>query len=323
VVESGNGRTLALRRAYREGRAEPYRQFLERQGFDTAGMQAPVLVARRVTPLTGDGRAALALEANQSSTLTIGAAEVARGDAKRLDRLLPSLQPGEVSLVRNRAFVRGFLEILPEGERGAMLTAEGELSQAGRRRIEAALLARAYGDAAPELVARVSESTESDVKAVAELFGGGLTDTGRAWLGSFFRDPNLSRPVSRQALADRIGQYIEEAMKSTPGRDMFGAPELAGLDLLRGEARLALGDAARSDHTLLQQAVPHAEDAAVLDAQRITAADVPVPVLDAEGNVVSVEMRKASDLMAADDEAERAARESASCLIGAVTEGAT
>jgi hypothetical protein len=174
--------------------------------------------------------------------------------------------------------------------------------------------------------ARAEGHKVADLAANGELFGGGLTDTGRAWLGSFFRDPNLSRPVSRQALADRIGQYIEEAMKSTPGRDMFGAPELAGLDLLRGEARLALGDAARSDHTLLQQAVPHAEDAAVLDAQRITAADdpdVPVPVLDAEGNVVSVEMRKASDLMAADDEAERAARESASCLIGAVTEGAT
>ncbi len=378
VVESGNGRTLALRRAYREGRAGGYRQFLEREGFDTAGFREPVMVARRVTPMTPDERAASTLEANQSATLTMGASETARADARRLDRILPALRPGEVSLARNRQFVRAFLGGLPEGERGAMLTADGELSQAGRRRIEAALMARAYGDQAPELVARLAEATDNDVKAVAgalldnagawarmraaaaageiapgmdttadlaaavkildrarqegqkvvdlaangELFGGGLTDTGRAWLGTFFADKSLSRAASRVKVSERIGQYLDEAMKSTPGRDMFGAPELAGLDLLRSESRLALGDVARADATRLQQAAPQVEDAEVLESQRIVAADdpdVPVPVTDEEGNVVSVELRKGSDLMAADDEAERSAREAASCLIGAVT----
>lgn len=379
VVESGNGRTLALRRAYRDGTAEPYRRFLEREGYDTSAMQAPVLVARRMTPMSPDERAASALEANQSSTLTMGAAETARADARRLDRILPTIQPGEVSLARNREFVRAFMAGLPEGERGAMTTADGELSQAGRRRIEAALLARAYGDEAPELVARLSESIDNDVKAVAgalldnagawarmraaagsgeiapgmdttadlaaavrtlerarreghkiadlaangELFGGGLTDTGRLWLGSFFRDGDLdrARPVSRPALSTMIGRYLDEAMKSKPGQDMFGTPEMAGLDLLRGEQRLALGDAARSDHARLQQAARPVDDAAVLDAQRIAAAedpDVPVPVYDQEGNMVSTELRKASDLMAADDEAETVAREAASCLTGAV-----
>lgn len=378
VVESGNGRTLALRRVYREGRGEPYRKFLEDEGYDTSRFREPVLVARRVTPLAPDERAAVALEANQSATLTMGAAETALSDSRRLDRILSLQRPGEVTLAGNRDFVRAFLAGLPEGERGAMMTKDGELSQAGRRRIEAALLARAYGDEAPELVARLNEATDSDVKAIAgalldnagswarmraavangeiapgmdttadlaaavkilerarqqkqkvadlaangEMFGGGLTDTGRAWLGLFFTDGTLARAASRVKVSERIGQYVEEAMKSTPGRDMFGAPELGGLDLLRGESRAALGDLARADAQRLRQPGRPVDDAAVLDAQRIVAAsdpDVPSAVLDEEGNVVSHELRKASDAMAADDEAEAAAREAGGCLIGAVT----
>src|SRR5690606_1219895 len=54
VVESGNGRTLALRLAYERGleSAERYRRWLAEQGYNVEGMRAPVLVRERVTELT-------------------------------------------------------------------------------------------------------------------------------------------------------------------------------------------------------------------------------------------------------------------------------
>lgn len=73
VVESGNGRTLAIRRAYQRGRAEHYREWLADQGFDVAGMCAPVLVRERIAPMTMEERRAYTLEANERTTLELSA----------------------------------------------------------------------------------------------------------------------------------------------------------------------------------------------------------------------------------------------------------
>ena len=54
MVESGNGRAMAIARVYAEDgeRAAGYRAFLARSGFDPAGMKEPVLIGRRVTQMT-------------------------------------------------------------------------------------------------------------------------------------------------------------------------------------------------------------------------------------------------------------------------------
>ena len=65
-------------------------------------------------------------------------------------------QGGELSSAGNREFSRKFIEaVVPQAERGAMLTAEGGLSQDGLRRIENAVFARAYDD--PALLAELTE----------------------------------------------------------------------------------------------------------------------------------------------------------------------
>jgi hypothetical protein len=56
VVESGNGRTLAIAKAYKAGRGEKYREWLKSQGHDVTGIDQPVLIARRQTELTPDQR---------------------------------------------------------------------------------------------------------------------------------------------------------------------------------------------------------------------------------------------------------------------------
>lgn len=179
VVESGNGRVLAIRRAFgADGEpAAAYRQYLEQQGFDTSGMKAPVLIARRVTDLAPGERVQFTDAANRANILRLSAPEQAMADARLLDSgHLAKIDPlAALTSPQNRPFVRAFISELPQGERGGLVDRHGVLSAEGQRRVEAAVLARAYGD--PAVLSRVLESPDSGVKAL----GGALTDSAGRW----------------------------------------------------------------------------------------------------------------------------------------------
>ncbi|MCB1885899.1 MAG: hypothetical protein KDG89_18270, partial [Geminicoccaceae bacterium] len=178
VVESGNGRTLALRRAYGQGleTGGRYRAWLAGQGFEVAGMKAPVLIRRRTTDLTPERRVAFTRQANEGTVARMGASEQARGDAERLvPDVLDLVRSPDLQAAANRPFVRAFVAALPASERGALMAADGTLGRAGAARIEAALLARAYGDA--DLTARLVEGADagSDASGLGPL-GKALAD---------------------------------------------------------------------------------------------------------------------------------------------------
>ena len=177
VVESGNARTLAIRRAYELGMGERYRDFLAAQGYDVEGFERPVLVSRRTTELSLEDRVAFAREANARTTADRGAAEIASSDAASLTGdLLGMFQGGDVAMAGNRDFVRQFMQaVVPDMERAAMMSATGELSQAGKTRIENAVFFAAYGD--PELLAVLREDLDSDVKSI----GGAMLDAAPEW----------------------------------------------------------------------------------------------------------------------------------------------
>lgn len=170
VVESGNARTIALRRAYAAGKAGAYRAFLlanaERFGLDPAkldGIAQPVLV--RVTE--GDyNRPEFARQANESTVAAMSSTEQALADARHLPDMgdLHTRDDGSINMRASAKFVHGFIEGVGPNERGAMSTADGELSQQGQARIRNAVFARAYGDA--ELVAMMAEATDANVKNV-------------------------------------------------------------------------------------------------------------------------------------------------------------
>jgi ddrB-like ParB superfamily domain len=65
MVESGNGRVLALRQVYSSnpGAAQAYRDWLSRQGVDVSRYQNPILVRQRTTPMTMDQRRAFTVAA--------------------------------------------------------------------------------------------------------------------------------------------------------------------------------------------------------------------------------------------------------------------
>lgn len=179
IVESGNGRTLAIGLAYRQAgeRASAYRAFLERRGFDTTGLREPVLIARRLSPMSDAERTAFAHAANGSQALRMSATEQAVSDARHIaPDIADRLRPGDIRSRDNRDFVRAFIDRLPAGERGGMMTADGQLSASGVNRVRAALVARAYGDA--EIVARAFDHAEPNIKTLASA----LTEAAPEWI---------------------------------------------------------------------------------------------------------------------------------------------
>lgn len=194
VVESGNGRTLGIQQAYAKNTdgAQKYRTWLESQGHDVAGMKAPVLVRERVTPMTTEELQAYTTEANERTTLALSSTERAVADGKKLGDILHQYQGGDVAGSANREFVRSFIgDVASKSDRGSLMDGDGMLSQDGRRRIEAALLAAAYDD--PALVNDIFESADSDIKSI----GGALLDAAGPWarMRQESRDGQISKAV--------------------------------------------------------------------------------------------------------------------------------
>lgn len=167
VVESGNGRTLAIAKAYESGRAEEYRAFLDQyaaeRGIDIAGINNPVLVRTR---LTDTDRVQFTQLANQADVAQYSATERAVSDSDRLPdaSLLKINNDGSINLDGSMDFVRGFVGSLPKSEQGTVITGDGRLSQEGKRRIESAIMQRAYDDSS--LIGRMAENLDDDSKTV-------------------------------------------------------------------------------------------------------------------------------------------------------------
>lgn len=169
VIESGNGRVLALRRAYDEGLpgADLYRAWLEGLGYDLTGIERPILVARRATPLTPAERAAFTREANEAVAARMSRSEQSLGDRSVLRATLSQAVGGNLEAAANRDFVKAFLGLLPKEERAGLLTKEGAIAPDGLRRVQDAAIAAAYEDLG--FVARLVESADDGMKGIGDV----------------------------------------------------------------------------------------------------------------------------------------------------------
>lgn len=268
MVESGNARVLALRRAYQRGgpSAAAYRKFLADQGFDVGNVKTPVLVRRRKTQMDDADRVRFAQEANASPTLAMSAGERAKSDAGRLtDDLLQQYRGGDVSSPENRDFVRAFLGSVAErGEEGAFTTGKGGLALDGERRLKSALLAAAYDE--PSLIEALIEVGDENIQA----FGRSLQDlagdvarvksgikAGRIEAGADVSVPLVEAARMIQS-ARRRGIKISAAVAQ---QDAFDALTAAGLDVLVAAYGPALnGRLSRGRfETILASAIAEAE----------------------------------------------------------------
>lgn len=176
IVESGNGRSLALKRAYQNGKADKYRSALIEQGYDVSGFEKPVLARIRRTQMNDQDLVDYTKESNERSTLSLSASETAKADAKAIVNIIADFKGGDISAAGNRDFVRKFMQgAVSQSEQASMIDSQGMLSQDGRRRVEAAMIANAYENT--ELVNDLFESSDNDIKSI----GGALLDASGDW----------------------------------------------------------------------------------------------------------------------------------------------
>ena len=176
VVESGNGRVSALRYAYALGKGEDYREWLKANadqfGLDAAtidGMNKPVLVRRRTTPMDMEQRAQFTREANQSDLAGLSASEQARMDANRLTdddiMMFAPDESGNINTAANAPFLRRFIDRVGRLEAGSMVDSQGRPNADMVQRIQAAIFKRAYDD--DRLLSLMAETTGADMRSEA------------------------------------------------------------------------------------------------------------------------------------------------------------
>lgn len=235
IVESGNGRTLAIQQAYEQGGAEAYRQYLQDQGYDVAGMERPVLVRIRQDEMSMEERAAFARDANERTTAAMSSTERAMADANAMpDSLMGLYRGGDIDAAGNRDFVRGFIQsVVSASDQAQMIDASGAMSQDAVRRVQGALLARAYGDA--NLVAALMEASDGHIKAI----GGALMDVAASWaqMRQEARNGTIAANMDQtEALLEAV-RVVDRAR-----RDRRNVAEFVGQgDLLAGDSISPMG----------------------------------------------------------------------------------
>lgn len=172
VVESGNGRSMAIKKAYADNKASDYKQYLINNaplyGLSAEkikSIESPILVRVRVTDVD---RVAFARDSNLSDLQSMSASETAYVDAERIDHKLMSMfRPSETGSIINRdndPFLRGFLNEIGDGETAGLLTADGRYTKQLIDRVQSAIFAKAYKN--EKLVSLMTEEPDPDIRNI-------------------------------------------------------------------------------------------------------------------------------------------------------------
>ena len=177
IVENGNGRILALLRAYKGGSdaydesAKRYKAYLREHAADfgfTAeqvdAIERPLLVRQRGSESDNLQRN---IVESTSGGMKMSAGQQAKVDAKKISLHTLSLYSydgsGDLDLASNGRFIKAVLdETISQYDQDSMFTADGSISKDAKARVNNALCALAYGDT--DLLDRVSESSDNDYK---------------------------------------------------------------------------------------------------------------------------------------------------------------
>lgn len=230
VVESGNGRAMAIREAYRIGQADEYRAWLfehadyfKVSASKIESMKAPVLVRVRVSEVN---RAEFAVEANQDDKLAMTATEKARSDAKRLDSaLMAKLADGDLASAANREFVSGFLQSLGEAEAAQYLTTDGRPTSSLLSRIQAALFAGAYSD--DRLLELTADVSKPEIANIISALNMAAPD--------FMRAKDLDKVG-----AETAGEQVADSLELSLDQEAINAI-LSATDVLRKAKESGMG----------------------------------------------------------------------------------
>ena len=229
LVESGNGRIVALRRSAATGTPawDRYLAELTRQGIDTSGFRRPVLVRMRTEAMRGPERVRLAEKMNARQTDAYSPVEQARKDARDVDAaLLETLGDVDPASAAGRPFQRAFLDRVAVGDKNLLTDRDGALNVQGVARMRAALTQAAYGDV--RLTSALFEEGAAEVAGVGQA----LADAAPAWARMRASAPAGLDPT--EALASAVELVREARRRRIPVAELFGV-RADQIDLLSGE----------------------------------------------------------------------------------------
>lgn len=230
MVESGNGRSLALLRArelYPE-RWTAYQEALRRNlgeygmnAEDLAGIADPVLV--RVRDDASIARAAFTKEANSAAVLQMSPLEQAAQDAQLLnENNLSNLTVKDGQSIdealrtsANQVFVKGFVGALPQNERAVVMRSDGTLNRMGIWRLKAAIFRKVFpGEAGARLADTFLESLDSNIKNFESAIGDVMPKLARAesLIAGGQRQANLSLSGDLSRAVDMLARLREMGM---------------------------------------------------------------------------------------------------------------
>lgn len=221
VVESGNGRTMAIKMAYKIGEADAYRAWLIDEaayfGLDPdkiKGMKAPVLVRIRTSAVD---RAAFAVEANQDDKLAMTATEKARSDARRLtDAVIARMtDDGDLLAAGNRGFISAFLASLGDAEAAQYITSSGQPTASLIARLQAAIFAKAYND--DRLLELTADSARPEISSIINALNVAAPE--------FIRAQAADR-VTAESAASQITDSLELSLNQQAIGAIIGATEV-------------------------------------------------------------------------------------------------
>lgn len=213
VVESGNGRTMALRKAKAmypdkyKAYQDAVRTAAQEYGLSVEGIEDPVLVRERITEVD---RPKFTEDANVESSAGMSGIENAKKDAKYItDELLADFNVAEKQTVEqalrkieNQELVRSFLDQLPKSEKGKLVDAKGALSIDGAARIKYAMILKIYPDeSGMRLLTAFAESLDEGTtnlqKALYNTLGEMAMLEGAAKTGKIPADLSIAEDVSK------------------------------------------------------------------------------------------------------------------------------
>lgn len=182
AVESGNGRTMGIIKAYQDGNADRYREYLIDHATEfgirpekVESMAAPVLVRRRLTKVD---RVQFAKDSNISDLQEMAASEKAFVDADSITPAMMALfnpsESGDLLSRSNDAFIRGFMTQVGATQAAGLVTEDGRPTRQLVDRIQNAIFAKAYKDA--RLVRMVAEEADPDMRNVLTALNAAAND---------------------------------------------------------------------------------------------------------------------------------------------------
>jgi len=195
VVESGNGRVLALRKASQDfpEQYEKYKAMMATMSShfgisksDISEIKNPVLVRERVTAVD---RAKFAAEANVGAVMAMSPYEQALQDSGQLSpNIISNLAVGEDQTIdqalrmrANDQIIKHFVGNIPSTERAYIADEKGAINQQGIDRLKLAIFAKTYtGDAGKRLARIFGESADPMVKSIENAMFASLPDMAKA-----------------------------------------------------------------------------------------------------------------------------------------------